>query len=209
MNKINGYTEDEAKRLVDYIKDGRSSGKTLTKLFASYGAENGRARGSVRNYYYALMKNRKGDERIVKLLDGSSLRVEEIREFTEEETERALKSILQEKSKGLSVRRAICNLSGGDDKLMLRLQNKYRNVLKKEPEKLEKIAEGLGLSEEERKKLLNAGRKPREKQPKDFLQRRLESEINALYDRLTQALKEENEKLREENEKLKTEKTAQ
>jgi restriction endonuclease Mrr len=92
---------------------------------------------------------------------------------------------------------------------MLRLQNKYRNVLKKEPEKLEKIAEGLGLSEEERKKLLNAGRKPREKQPKDFLQRRLESEINALYDRLTQALKEENEKLREENEKLKTEKTAQ
>lgn len=209
MNKINGYTEDEARRLVDYIKDGRRSGKTLTKLFASYGAENGRARGSVRNYYYALMKNRKGDERIVKLLDGSSLRVEEIREFTEEETELALRSILQEKSKGLSVRRAICNLSGGDDKLMLRLQNKYRNVLKKEPEKLEKIAEGLGLTEDERKKLLDAGRKPREKQSKDFLQRRLESEINALYDRLTQALKEENAKLREENEKLKTEKPAQ
>ena len=209
MNKINGYTEDEARRLVDYIKDGRRSGKTLTKLFASYGAENGRARGSVRNYYYALMKNRSGDERIVKLLDGSSLRVEEIREFTEEETELALRSILQEKSKGLSVRRAICNLSGGDDKLMLRLQNKYRNVLKKEPEKLEKIAEGLGLTEDERKKLLDAGRKPREKQSKDFLQRRLESEINALYDRLTQALKEENAKLREENEKLKTEKPAQ
>lgn len=206
MNKINGYTEDEAKRLVEYIKDGKRSGKTLTKLFAGYGAENGRARGSVRNYYYALMKNANADERIVKLLDGSDLRVEEIREFTEEETDRALRSILQEKSKGLSVRRAISNLSGGDDKLMLRLQNKYRNVLKKEPEKLEKIAEGLGLEEEERRKLLEAGRKPRAKQPdRDFLQRRLESEINALYDRLTQALKEENEKLREENEKLKNE----
>ena len=84
MSKINGYTEEEAKRLVEYIKDGKRSGKTLTKLFASYGAENGRARGSVRNYYYALMKNRKNDERIVKLLDGSSLKVEEIREFTEE-----------------------------------------------------------------------------------------------------------------------------
>jgi hypothetical protein len=204
MNKINGYTEDEAKRLVEYIKDGKRSGKTLTKLFASYGAAHGRARGSVRNYYYALMKNRNGDERIVKLLDGSSLHVEEIKEFTEEETERALKSILQEKSKGLSVRKAISNISGGDDKLMLRLQNKYRNVLKKEPEKLEKIAEGLGLTAEERKKLLEAGRKPRcNQQGKDFLQRRLESEINALYDRLTQALKEENEKLREENEKLK------
>ena len=154
MNKINGYTEEEAKRLVEYIKDGKRAGKTLTKLFASYGVENGRARGSVRNYYYALMKNRKGDERIVKLLDGSSLKVEQIREFTEEETDLALKNILMEKSKGLSVRKAIANLSQGDDKLMLRLQNKYRNVLKKQPERLEKIAEGMGLNEEECKKLL-------------------------------------------------------
>ena len=205
MNKINGYTEEEAKRLVEYIKDGKRAGKTLTKLFASYGVENGRARGSVRNYYYALMKNRKGDERIVKLLDGSSLKVEQIREFTEEETDQALKSILLEKSKGLSVRKAIANLSQGDDKLMLRLQNKYRNVLKKQPERLEKIAEGMGLNEEECKKLLETGRKARIKTERNFLQLRLESEINALYDRLTQALKAENEKLREENEMLRNE----
>ncbi|MBR2341543.1 MAG: hypothetical protein IKA72_03975 [Clostridia bacterium] len=203
MNKINGYTEEEAKRLVEYVKEGKRAGKTLTKLFASYGAENGRARGSVRNYYYALMKNRKGDERIVKLLDGSNLKVEQIREFTEEETDQALRNILMEKSKGLSVRRAIANLSQGDDKLMLRLQNKYRNVLKKQPSRLEKIAENMGLTEEERKKLLESGRKPRTKPEQEFLQRRLESEINALYDRLTQALKAENEKLREENEMLK------
>ncbi|MBQ5929610.1 MAG: hypothetical protein IIX02_02355, partial [Clostridia bacterium] len=50
--------------------------------------------------------------------------------FTEEEADAALRSILAEKSKGMSVRRAIFNLSGGDDKLMLRLQNKYRNTLK-------------------------------------------------------------------------------
>ena len=205
MTKINGYTEEEAKRLVRFVEEGKSKGKTLTALFAEYGAKNGRARGSVRNYYYALMKNRKGDERIVKLLDGSSLKVEEIREFTEEETDLALRSILIEKSKGLSVRRAITNLSQGDDKLMLRLQNKYRNVLKKQPERLEKIAEGMGLSEEERKKLLESGRKPRPKVEREFLQRRVESEINALYDRLTQALKAENEKLREENEMLKNE----
>ena len=35
-----------------------------------------------------------------------------------------------------------------------------------------------------------------------FLRRRLESEINALYDRLTEALKEENARLRKENEEL-------
>jgi hypothetical protein len=209
MNKINGYTEEEAKNLVEYIKAGKSRGKTLTYLFEAYGLERGRAKGSVRNYYYALMKNEKGDERIVKLLDGSSLSVEKIREFTEEETDKTLRSILAEKSKGLSVRRAIFNLSAGDDKLMLRLQNKYRNTLKKEPLKIARLAREMGLTEEaERleKRENTDGRKV--KQPhvdREFLRRRLENEINALYDRLAQTLKTENERLREENAKLKEE----
>ena len=179
MNKINGYTEEEAKSLVEYIWEGKQAGKTLTYLFTTYGAAHGRAKGSVRNYYYALMKNRKKDERVVKLLDGKQLSVEQIREFTEEETDSVLRSILKEKSKGVSVRRAICNLAKGDDKLMLRLQNKYRNILKKQPERIEAIAAELGI-------------RPTEK---SFLQRRLETEINALYDRLTQSLKEENVRL--------------
>ena len=189
MNKINGYTEEEAKNLVEYIWSGKQTGKTLTYLFETYGAQHGRAKGSVRNYYYALMKSRARDERVVKLLDGKSLSVEKIREFTEEETDRTLRSILKEKSKGISVRRAISNLSGGDDKLMLRLQNKYRNVLKKEPERIEAIAAELGLDNTE----------------KSFAQRKLESEINALYERLAAALKADNEKLAAENAALKRE----
>ena len=55
MNKINGYTEEEAKNLVEFIKAGKQKGKTLTYLFATYGLEHGRAKGSVRNYYYALI----------------------------------------------------------------------------------------------------------------------------------------------------------
>lgn len=205
MTKINGYTEEEAKNLVEYIKEGKSKGKTLTYLFETYGLKHGRAKGSVRNYYYALMKNEKGDERIVKLLDGSCLSVEKIQEFTDEETDAVIRNILQEKSKGLSVRRAIFNLSGGDDKLMLRLQNKYRNTLKKDPKKIEDIALELGLQEDaaraakERNVLVNG---ERVKPDRDFLRRRLENEINALYDRLARGLKEENERLREENKRL-------
>ncbi len=207
MNKINGYTEEEAKNLVEFIKEGKNKGKTLTYLFESYGMQRGRAKGSVRNYYYALMKNEKRDERIVKLLDGSSLSVEKIREFTEEETDAALKSILAEKSKGLSVRRAIFNLSGGDDKLMLRLQNKYRNMLKKDPNRIAAIAAEMGLQEE----AVNVGRRAQKQDEKprlpdrDFLRRRLENEINALYDRLAKTLKAENERLREENKSLREE----
>lgn len=208
MNKINGYTEEEAKNLIEYIKDGKSKGKTLTYLFETYGLKRGRAKGSVRNYYYALMKNEKQDERIVRLLDGSRLSVEKIREFTEEETDQVLRDILTEKSKGLSVRRAIFNLSGGDDKLMLRLQNKYRNTLKKEPERIAKLAEKLGFSEEVQKMRSRVSGEKSERPvlpDRDFLRRRLENEINALYDRLAQALKAENERLRTENEKLKEE----
>ncbi len=192
MNKINGYTEEEAKSLVEYIWEGKQAGKTLTYLFAAYGAAHGRAKGSVRNYYYALMKNRGKDERVVKLLDGKQLSVEQIREFTEEETDKVLRSILAEKSKGVSVRRAICNIAKGDDKLMLRLQNKYRNVLKKQPGRVEAIAAEMGLETGE----------------KSLLQRRLETEINALYDRLTRSLREENSRLSDENARLKKENEA-
>ncbi len=198
MNKINGYTEEEARNLVEYVKEGKRKGKTLTYLFETYGLRHGRAKGSVRNYYYALMKNERGDERIVKLLDGSALSVEKIQEFTPEETERVLKSILAEKSKGISVRRAIFNLSGGDDKLMLRLQNKYRNTIKKQPELIERLAAEMGLPEEEERLKKTEQALP----DKDFLRRRLEKEINALYDRIAQGLKEENERLRAENARL-------
>lgn len=177
MNKINGYTEEEAKSLVEYIWEGKQAGKTLTYLFAAYGAAHGRAKGSVRNYYYALMKNRGKDERVVKLLDGKQLSVEQIREFTEEETDRVLRSILAEKSKGVSVRRAVLNLSGGDDKLMLRYQNKYRNVLAKQPERIRALIDECGADNT------------------DDAQKRIEDGINRLYERMTEALREENGRL--------------
>lgn len=208
MRKINGYTEEEARNLVEYIKEGKNRGKTLTYLFETYGKQRGRAKGSVRNYYYALMKNERDDERIVRLLDGSQLHVEKIKEFTPQETDDALRAILREKSKGLSVRCAIYNLAQGDDKLMLRLQNKYRNTLKKEPHRIAALAKELGLPEEEEALRRRAEKRTEKKSApalpdKEFLLRRLENEINGLYDRLTRTLKAENERLRRENEELK------
>ncbi len=211
MAKINGYTEEEAKKLIGFVSEGKSKGKTLTYLFETYGREYGRAKGSVRNYYYALMKNQKADERIVQLLDGTSLSVEKIQSFTEEETENALRSILAEKSKGISVRKAICNLAKGDDKLMLRLQNKYRNTLKKNPERIQKLADEMGVEITQIAGRYGLKEKKSEKHAyenarfDDALRRKLENEINALYDRLAKSLKEENERLREENNKLKAE----
>jgi hypothetical protein len=213
MQKINGYTEDEARELIEFVEEGKRSGKTLTALFAAFGERHGRARGSVRNYYYALMKNEQSDERIVKLLDGRRLSVGKIRAFTEEEADEAIRSILLEKAKGLSVRKAIFQLSGGDDKLMLRLQNKYRNTLKKEPERIAAIERELFGEERTKSKKgrgvyeLNDGLTPilKGEEARQMMQKRLEKEINALYDRLTKALKEENARLAEENSLLRAE----
>lgn len=188
MNKINGYTVEEAENLVEYISEGKGEGKTLSYLFEAYGKTHGRAKGSVRNYYYALLKSR-SDERVRAILKGKNLEAEEIKEFTEEETDRILKDILTERSKGLSVRRAIRNIAGEDEKLMLRLQNKYRNVLKKQPERIKKAMLSLGISEADGER--------------ENLKRRIESEINSLYDKINEALKQENARLSAENEDLK------
>ena len=178
MNKINGYTEEEARSLVECVCNGRNAGKTLSGIFAEYAQKTGRAKGSVRNYYYALLRS-SGDERVKNLLNGTNLKAESIVQFSEKETDEMLKAILTEKSKGISVRKAVMKLSGGDDKLMLRYQNKYRNVLAKQPERLEKLMRECGIAIES----------------PDAARKKLEDEINGLYDRLASGLKEENKRL--------------
>lgn len=176
MNKINGYTEEEARGLVEYIAEGKRSGQPLTGLFEGYAKKTGRAKGSVRNYYYALLRTT-GDARVKQILRGKGLHAEKIVPFSEEETDKILREILMQKQKGISVRRAVLNLSGGDDKLMLRYQNKYRNVLTKDPQRLERLMRECGLDSH------------------DDARSRLEEEINGLYDRLAESLKDENKKL--------------
>lgn len=183
MEKINGYTKEEAQSLVKYVCEGKGQGKTLTRIFEEYAAKTGRARGSVRNYYYALLKSTQNDE-VKKILQGTDLKAEDIRPFTDEETDKILRAILQQKSKGISVRRAVLNLAEGDDKLMLRYQNKYRNVMSKQPERIARLMAEAGYP------VGDDGRKA------------IENKINDLYDELNMGLKEENKRLTEIIKKL-------
>ena len=176
MEKINGYTKEEAQSLVKYVCEGKGQGKTLTRIFEEYAKNSGRAKGSVRNYYYALLKSTDNKE-VKAILSGTELKAEDIRPFTDEETDKILKAILKEKSKGISVRRAVLNLAEGDDKLMLRYQNKYRNVMAKEPERIVWLMREAGYT------VTDAGRKA------------IEDKINNLYDELNNSLKEENKRL--------------
>ena len=173
MEKINGYTKEEAQSLVKFVCEGKGQGKTLTRIFEEYAKNSGRAKGSVRNYYYALLKSTDNAE-VREILKDTRLKAEDIRPFTDEETDKILKAILNERSRGVSVRRAVLNLAGGDDKLMLRYQNKYRNVLAKQPERIKRLMRDAGYN------VTDDGRKA------------IEDKINSLYDELNASLKEEN-----------------
>ena len=176
MAKINGYSREEAESFVKYICQGKGQGKTLTRIFEEYAAATHRAKGSVRNYYYALLKSTDNAE-VREILKGTSLRAEDVRPFTDEETDKILREILRQKSRGVSVRRAVLNLADGDDKLMLRYQNKYRNVISKQPERIERLMKECGLDSSD------GGRQA------------LEDKINSLYDRLNSSLKDEVKRL--------------
>ncbi len=191
MEKINGYTAEEAESLVNYIAEGKKSGKTLSDLFETYGKAHGRAGGSVRNYYYQLLKS--DDARAKALVRGRKLRAGKIREFTKEETDDMLEKIFTERGKGFSVRRSIANVCGKDEKLMLRYQNKYRNMLKKQPDEIRAVAAKMGMED-----FVSARRRDAD----SFLQKRLEREINELYDRLALNLREENDRLKKTVQKL-------
>lgn len=189
MKKINGFTEEDAKNFIEFIKDGKEQKKTLSSLFEDYAKKTGRAKGSLRNYYYKFLKS-SSDERVKKILEGSSLHAEEIIPFSPDEEEEMLKNILSARKEGLSVRGAIIKITGGDEKLTLRYQNKYRNIAKNEPERIVRTAQKVGFLES----------KPSRSA--------VEREIDKLYERLTQPLKEENSALKSVIEKLRYENAA-
>ena len=192
--KINGYYPKEVKELIAFLKEGKRNGKTLSALFSQYGKKVGRAAGSVRNYYYKLLKT--AHPQVQDLLKESSLHAEEIVPFTEQEVDNMLLVIMQEKAKGYSIRKAILNVTDGDNKKMLRYQNKYRNLLQSDPKRIAQVAKQVGLNWKVEKR--------QRQQP------HLQSELIAMYGKLTEGVQLENERLKKmlmrleaENAKLK------
>jgi hypothetical protein len=201
MEKINGFNKDEVVKLIDFIKKGKEKGICLSKLFDDYGRIYGRAKGSIRNFYYQLLKEQEINNSAKAILDGKNLKAEKIIEFDENETKELVKNILKGKSQGRSVRNVIRELSKGNDKLMLRFQNKYRNILRTNPELIESTMTELKseLGENFFSQHMSA--------PvfSDFAIRRLQKEINSLYNKLNESLKRENKNLKERLIKLENE----
>ena len=142
MSKIYGYKEKDVLELAKFLQSENDG--NLSEKFERFAINSGKSKGTVRNLYYALAKMSKSDQDFCnKYLGGKAVEVEKIVSFSEIEERKLIKEILLKTAQGKSVRKAIKEISKGDEKVALRYQNKYRNALSKKPKLITEIKEEL------------------------------------------------------------------
>ena len=115
----NGWRDEEDTLLFNEIRKVRSEGKPLRAAFDSVAMLTGRKPNSVRNYYYARIKDQEAAQQYGV---GCSAFVP----FSDDELR-------------MSVRACTLQMGNGDTKSMLRYQNKYRAVLRTRPDIISKV----------------------------------------------------------------------
>ena len=201
MEKIYGYKENDIIALAEFIK--QRGEVSLSSLFEKFGAINGKAKGTVRNLYYALAKRSNEDKEFCqKYLGGKPIKISKIIEFTEQDEKALIKTIIEQKHLGRSVRSIIMEMANGDAKLALRYQNKYRNAIKN----------NSGLISEIVGEINSQGNNfyiEIEKQPKNIISdvqfNKLKNEIDSLVQKISSKIKKENEYLKERVARLESE----
>lgn len=181
--KMKGFTKFETELLLSEVLKAKEENKSLSIVFEEVAKKTSRAKGSVRNYYYTLIKDDDKKRELEKTVSGAlGLKATKARSFSKEDENFLFSAICEGKKKGKSIRRIVTEISNGDEKLALRYQNKYRSYLSKvEKERLQNIPI----------------------QPEDFKYfDKLSREIDGLVERIKDKYASECLKLKKENEEL-------
>ena len=95
---------------------------------------------SAKNYYYKTLKFLKDNPIIARKLDINlqNFEIKKFDKFSSNEKFDLLKTVDENLKKGISVRATCMKLANNDAKVMLRLQNKYRNMVKVSSKREEK-----------------------------------------------------------------------
>lgn len=125
-----GWTEQEDQALLQSVLNARQTRQPLKTAFDTIADETHRRPNSVRNHYYTQLKP-------IEKAEPAFL------PFTAEETERLLEEVLLALSNGQSVRACTLTMANGDTRRMLRYQNKYRALLKTQPERVRAMRSAL------------------------------------------------------------------
>ena len=137
----NTWTIEQTKALFNRCAAARKAGKSLSAAFEETAKLTDRSVNSVRNYYYSQAKTFELVPDIAEKLGISKAEVHRdgFVPFRADEIDSLISSVLTAKAKGVSVRAAIAELAEGDGKTALRLQNKYRSVLRSHRDDVERI----------------------------------------------------------------------
>ena len=129
-----GWTEAEEALLFDLADRARAAGRPLKSVFDEMAAASGRRPNSVRNFYSARVKS--GG-------DAGERHSPSFVPFTEAESERLMETVLLAQASGESVRSCTLRLGGGQQRAMLRYQNKYRALVRSDPTLVRRVMEKL------------------------------------------------------------------
>lgn len=128
-----GWSESENKLLWETADEAQQQGLPLKAVFEQIARETGRRPNSIRNYYYAQVRQHdNGRERPARFVP-----------FTPQEVDWLMEQVLVARAEGQSVRACLQKLAGGDHSLMLRYQNKYRAMIKSRPEYVREMVDRL------------------------------------------------------------------
>ena len=141
----NNWTIAQTKTLFKLARDAKEGGRGLSAAFATMSEQTGRSLNSVRNYYYSQLKMFElvpslAADLGIELLETPRERFEL---FGAQEIDELLENVLEGKANGVSVRKTIAALSGGDSKKALRLQNKYRSLVLHHRDKVSEVMRRL------------------------------------------------------------------
>ena len=142
----NNWSIEQTKNLFAYVKTASEKGKGLVWAFSKMSDETGRSVNSVRNYYYSQLKMFELVPTLATDLGITLINTQrdEFELFSEAEIRSLVETILTAKAGGKSVRAAISEMSDGDEKKALRLQNKYRSMITHHRDKVTQIMNELG-----------------------------------------------------------------
>jgi len=128
-----GWSDNENRLLWETADEAQQQGLPLKAVFEQIARQTGRRPNSIRNYYYAQVRQH----------DGDAARPARFVPFTQQEVDWLMEQVLVARAAGQSVRSCLQKLAGGDHSLMLRYQNKYRAVIKSRPEYVRDMVDKL------------------------------------------------------------------
>ncbi|GEM_PF-5688294 len=119
-----GWKDEERNHLWREVEKTSASGEPLRLAFDRVAEATGRKSNSIRNFYYSAVKSGQVPGNV------PTVRALPFVPFEQEEASSLLRAVLIAQGKGQSVRACVQELSCGDKGLALRLQNKYRAILR-------------------------------------------------------------------------------